>query len=71
MHMDIQITVSDLREKKLFSFTNSAVAKTQRFKNRVAIGAGFPCIPTIKKGRGRGGGCLSEEDTYLGTYSRH
>ena len=39
--------------------------KPKRLKNRVAIDAAFPCIPTIKKGRGRGGGHLSGEDTYL------
>ena len=32
--------------------------KPKRLKNRVAIDAAFPCIPTIKKGRGRGGGAL-------------
>ena len=47
-----------MREKKLFSFTDSAVFKAKRFKNRVAIDAGFPSIPTIKKGRRRGGGVL-------------
>ena len=37
--------------------------KPKRLKNRVAIDAAFPCIPTIKKGRGRGGGGTYQERT--------
>ena len=47
MRITIEITISDLMERKLFAFTDSTVVEAEKVKNKVAIEAGFSCIPTI------------------------
>ena len=41
---------SDLIEKKLFSFTDSAVLEAYKVKNVVAIEAAFSCISEGRRG---------------------
>ena len=47
MRITMEITKSDLMERKLFAFTDSTVVEAEKVKNKVAIEAGFSCIPTI------------------------
>ena len=49
--MDLEII--EIIEKKLFSFTNSAVAEALKVTNIVAIEVAFPCISEGRRG-GRG-----------------
>ena len=46
-HMELEMTGSDLAEKKLFSCTVAAVFEAYKGINKVTIETGFPCIPTI------------------------
>ena len=46
--MDMGITGSNLKGKKLFIFTDSAEVEAQKVENKVTnIEAGLPYIPTI------------------------
>ena len=47
IHMDMGITGSNLKGKKLFIFTDSAEVEAQKVENKVTIEAGLPYIPTI------------------------
>ena len=47
MHMDIEITETDLTEKKLFFHTDLAEVEAWKVRHKLAEEAGFPCIPTI------------------------
>ena len=46
-HIETEITGNDLTEKKLSPSTDSAVVEALKVKNKVAIEAVFPCIPSI------------------------
>ena len=45
--MDMGITGSNLKGKKLFIFTDSAEVEAQKVENKVTIEAGLSYIPTI------------------------
>ena len=47
IHMDMEITGSDLKGEKLFIFTDFAEVEAQKVENKVTIEAGLPYIPTI------------------------
>ena len=55
IHMDMEITGSDLKGEKLFNFTDSAEVEAQKVENKVTIDAGLPYIPTIWESEGEGG----------------
>ena len=48
-HMEMETTVRDVTEKKLFSYMNSDASAVEALKirNKVTIETGFPCIITV------------------------
>ena len=45
--MEIEISGSNLIEKKRLSLTDSAIVEAQKVSDRVAIGIGCPCTPSF------------------------